>query len=274
MTISTVDILAILGVILFGIPHGALDWELVKHSDRQPRLIRFLCFYLGSTGIGLALWVTLPTAALLFFLLITAIHFGRSDPFGLSPTTAPTFSLKTANVLFQGGIIAVFLPWVHWLTIEPLFDALNADTSIMAATGYPALAAWLLALIFTVSVSTSIRKISLLIGLAGYYALHNYLNPLFAFALFFCLLHSAPHYLKASEHLGTSATRPKKSFWVNTVCAWIMVLLAAAFFDTIADAVAPLLSAVFAILFALTLPHMIIVDILLPKRFLAWRITA
>jgi hypothetical protein len=53
-----------------------------------------------------------------------------------------------------------------------------------------------------------------------------------------------------------------------------MVLLAAAFFDTIADAVAPLLSAVFAILFALTLPHMIIVDILLPKRFLAWRITA
>ncbi len=53
-----------------------------------------------------------------------------------------------------------------------------------------------------------------------------------------------------------------------------MVLLAASFFDTFADAVAPLLSAVFAILFALTLPHMIIVDILLPKRFLAWRITA
>ncbi|MDO7565104.1 MAG: hypothetical protein MUR45_00790, partial [OM182 bacterium] len=195
-------------------------------------------------------------------------------PFRLNPTAAPTFFLKTANVLFQGGTIAVFLPWVHWFTIEPLFDALNANTDAIAATGYPALIAWLLALIFTVSESASLRKISLLIGLAGYYALHNHLNPLFAFALFFCLLHSAPHYLKASEHLGTSATRPKKSFWVNTVCAWIMVLLAAAFFDTFADAVAPLLSALFAILFALTLPHMIIVDILLPKHFLAWRITA
>ena len=105
MTISTVDILAILGVILFGIPHGALDWELVKHSDRNPRLIRFLCFYLGSAGIGLALWITFPTATLLFFLLITAIHFGRSDPFRLNPTAAPTFFLKTANVLFQGGTI-------------------------------------------------------------------------------------------------------------------------------------------------------------------------
>jgi uncharacterized membrane protein YjgN (DUF898 family) len=54
----------------------------------------------------------------------------------------------------------------------------------------------------------------------------------------------------------------------------VLVILAFAFFDNLADAIAPLLSAVFAILFALTLPHMIIVDILLPKRFLSWRITA
>jgi hypothetical protein len=54
----------------------------------------------------------------------------------------------------------------------------------------------------------------------------------------------------------------------------VLVILAFAFFDNLADAIAPLLSAVFAILFALTLPHMIIVDILLPKRFFSWRITA
>ena len=274
MTISTIDILAILGVILFGIPHGALDWELVKHSDSQPKLMRFLCFYLGFTAFGLFLWIMLPTATLLFFLLITAGHFGRADPFRLSVVDVHNNFLKTANILFQGGAISVFLPWVHWSTVEPLFTALNANTVAIAAYGFPAVSLWLLSFVCTVCFGTSLKKVGVLFGFAAYYALHNFLNPLLTFSLFFCLLHSTPHYLKASEHIGTPATKPNKSFWVNTVCAWVLVILAFAFFDNLADAIAPLLSAVFAILFALTLPHMIIVDILLPKRFFSWRITA
>jgi Brp/Blh family beta-carotene 15,15'-monooxygenase len=123
MTINTIDILAILGVILFGIPHGALDWELVKHSDSQPKLMRFLCFYLGFTAFGLFLWIMVPTATLLFFLLITAGHFGRADPFGLAVLDVHNHFLKTANILFQGGAVSVFLPWVHWSTVEPLLCA-------------------------------------------------------------------------------------------------------------------------------------------------------
>ena len=273
MTFSTIDILAILGVILFGIPHGALDWELVKHGDSHPRLVRFVCFYLGSTAVGVILWITVPTATLLLFLLITAIHFGRADPFKLCVSDVHNNFLKTANILFQGGAVSVFLPWVHWTTVEPLFTTLNANTATVADFGSPFVSLWLLAFICTVCFDISIKKISVLLGFTAYYVLHNFLNPLFTFALFFCFLHSAPHYLKASEHLGTPATSPKKSFWVNTVCAWVLVIFAFAFFDKLADAIIPLLSAVFAILFALTLPHMFIVDILLPKRFFSWRIT-
>lgn len=274
MTNNTIDILAILGVILFGIPHGALDWELVKHSESQPKLMRFLCFYLGFTAFGLSLWITVPTATLLLFLLITAGHFGRADPFGLPVSDVHNNLLKIANILFQGGAVSVFLPWVHWPTVEPLFSALNANTIAIADYGIAAVALWLLSFICTVSFGISLKKVGVFLGFLTYYALHNFLNPLFTFALFFCFLHSAPHYLRASRHIGTPATKPNKSFWVNTLCAWVLVILAFAFFDKLADAIAPLLSAVFAILFALTLPHMIIVDILLPKRFFSWRITA
>ena len=97
MTFSTIDILAILGVILFGIPHGALDWELVKHGDSHPRLVRFVCFYLGSTAVGVILWITVPTATLLLFLLITAIHFGRADPFKLSVSDVHNNFLKNSE---------------------------------------------------------------------------------------------------------------------------------------------------------------------------------
>jgi len=70
-------------LILFGVPHGALDLYIDQHlhqSESNQKI--FLLKYIANI-IGYALvWYFFPIAALIIFILITAYHFGEIDWLG------------------------------------------------------------------------------------------------------------------------------------------------------------------------------------------------
>jgi hypothetical protein len=71
-------ILSILMLVL-GLPHGALDHKIAEATglvDTRRKLILFFAGYLLLSIVGFIFWVTFPLASLLFFLLISAWHFG------------------------------------------------------------------------------------------------------------------------------------------------------------------------------------------------------
>ncbi|HMO31521.1 MAG TPA: Brp/Blh family beta-carotene 15,15'-dioxygenase [Lacibacter sp.] len=66
-------------IVLAGIPHGALDHLVAGTTRKGFRLVPYLLLYMASILLYLLVWWLLPGFAFLFFLLITAWHFGETD---------------------------------------------------------------------------------------------------------------------------------------------------------------------------------------------------
>ena len=70
-------------LILFGVPHGALDLYIDQHlrpSEIGQKI--FLLKYIGNIVAYALVWYFFPIAALVIFILITAFHFGEIDWMG------------------------------------------------------------------------------------------------------------------------------------------------------------------------------------------------
>ena len=67
-------------LILFGVPHGALDLYIDQHlqkTDTKQNI--FLLKYLANIVLYAAIWYFFPVLALIIFIAITAFHFGEID---------------------------------------------------------------------------------------------------------------------------------------------------------------------------------------------------
>ena len=83
-------IFAAICIIIAGVPHGSLDHFVAGTTRKDFRLIPFLITYIATAGAYLLVWWLLPGVACLFFLIITAWHFGETDLtcFGAKKPTA------------------------------------------------------------------------------------------------------------------------------------------------------------------------------------------
>lgn len=72
-------IFAAICIIIAGVPHGSLDHFVAGTTRKDFRLIPFLITYIAIAGAYLLVWWLLPGIAFLFFLIITAWHFGETD---------------------------------------------------------------------------------------------------------------------------------------------------------------------------------------------------
>jgi Brp/Blh family beta-carotene 15,15'-monooxygenase len=236
------------GVVLFGLPHGALDPEVAYLAFRHRTGYRWQLFALVYSLIGIAygyLWWQWPSAVLSSFLCISAIHFG-SDWNGRG-----TWWSRLAY-----GCAVVTLP--------AMFHA-NEVTRIYAALGATDYAGIL-------GVSRLLGCAALPIALAG--ALRQrrrdlvellaitvgglVLEPLVFFICYFCFLHSPRHLLETARKTGLGD-------WKAIGKAAAPSLLGALGGGLVFGAMMPsagaderLLRVVFIGLAALTLPHMIL----------------
>lgn len=71
---------AIFGCILviFGIPHGAIDHLLSKKENTSKNLKIFLFNYLGMIALYFVSWIFLPKLAFIIFILMSSYHFGQT----------------------------------------------------------------------------------------------------------------------------------------------------------------------------------------------------
>jgi Brp/Blh family beta-carotene 15,15'-monooxygenase len=65
-------------ILLIGIPHGAID-HILLFKKREMSQIKFYLIYLGLIIGFIMMWHFSPLYSLLFFLLISAFHFGESQ---------------------------------------------------------------------------------------------------------------------------------------------------------------------------------------------------
>ena len=98
------------GLLVIGIPHGALDHMLIK--DERGSLYQFVFKYLILIGLYFALWHYLPILSLIIFIVFSSLHFGESE---LEETGINISSLGSYIKAFVLGIcILVFIISTHF----------------------------------------------------------------------------------------------------------------------------------------------------------------
>ena len=272
MILTQIDLVALLCIVMIGVPHGALDINLSLSASDSPKS-RWLYYssYILLAVASFWLWSLFPTTSLMLFLAISTHHFGRSNPFGLNAGRVmhrwELFSLQ----LFMGGVATLYIPALYWPQVQLLFESLGADSAVFSVLGRVVLPLWVGSAIVSVFILRNLRVAFLSLSLCAVLAMKEALSPLILFSFYFCVLHSASHFFRAMRFLRAPVSSPPPMFLINTAIAWIFVLAAYGYYAPYMDSSAAGLNAIFGVLFALTIPHMFLIDGLLPRAAHYWQ---
>ena len=196
-------------------------------------------------------WWLLPSVFLAAFLLISAFHFSGDLEAG---TSAMLRFWYAASML-------IFPAWFHEADVARLFGALVAGdfAGQMAGVLHSMALPWCAGLGITLVVQwrshwlTRLEVVSVsLLAMAA--------PPLFGFAVFFCLMHSARHALRTRAYAAELAWVEllKKAIAPMVTCA----LAAAALWPTLKGLTldTAIVRILFVALAALTVPHMVLIE--------------
>lgn len=248
---AQVILLALL-VVVFGLPHGALDLWLAKRTGlarTRAAVVWFNVAYLAVAVVVVLIWLWLPVVSLAVFLAISAWHFSgdwESDVGWLPRVSA--------------GFLLLLLPiGLHTDNVAMLFTHLSGTGGAQLAYGL-ALPAWLLVLGMTILMAIALRERRWWAALefGSLLVLAYIAQPLVYFALYFCALHS-PRHLVGLFREAASSERPL--LWRMTVVYTVAtVVLAGVLWLLWSDLPANtlVLKLVFVGLAAVTVPHMIL----------------
>jgi Brp/Blh family beta-carotene 15,15'-monooxygenase len=253
-------LLPLLLMLLLGVPHGAYDGPLLWRFSPSPgQRAAWLTAYLLLALAAFAFWRLQAEVAFGLFLLLSLIHFGRSD--------APAAALPHAALLVVGfgGVFTLLLPWWHRAAVEDVLELLQVPHErFFWALARLLLPLWLLAAAWTLAVLLYHGRQRELLTFAGLVTLVLLLPPLWALCIYFCGLHARRHTRLVLTLLQDSTVVRRQMLSIMAVTL-LLALWALWWIAVEAAVTAALVQTFFAGLFALTLPHMLLTDWLLPR---------
>lgn len=211
--------LLITGLVFLGMPHGALDIYVLRQillTKKQG--IVGLAIYVGVAIPILFLWPIYPTACFLFFMGYSLVHFADSD---MQDSQYPK-KLKAIEFLARLGL-PFCLPFIfhHTETLElvrwihPEVNLASFE-SFFSVLGYSSL--------FFVLIHTSLGFLRLLKNLEeadiGFFeplvicVLFLVINPLYAFGIYFCFIHSVKHVVNVLLTVKIPSLKTILPFWL------------------------------------------------------------
>ncbi|WP_122049455.1 Brp/Blh family beta-carotene 15,15'-dioxygenase [Asaia bogorensis] len=243
-------------IIIFGLPHGALDGEMARQALR-PRLgyLWFPVFalpYLALVGLVLITWHIKPLITLNLFLALSVWHFGGEMRDNGSSLLAG-FVLGGAPLIlpcvFQpeatAALLSAMAPPVH-LIMPPLW----------LIVPFPVWALCVSAWLGVSPPATRMRRLWSLFGLIVPFAL---LPPLQAFMIYFVAQHAPAHIESLiADCRWCRLSSAGHAFYRSLPLTFASLGIGAVMVPFYAGPLAPRMIAVtFQLLAALTLPHMI-----------------
>ena len=116
-----VNLLALVGVALIGLPHGAFDGAIAAclgQANQPVAMVRFIILYVALAGLVVGLWLVFPVASLIGFLGISIVHFGLGD------ARAGTGWFRYVQAVAHGGVVVAGISQSHRLEVDVIFGYL------------------------------------------------------------------------------------------------------------------------------------------------------
>ena len=189
-------------IMSFGVAHGAADSIIIWKTFTKVRMkaIAFL-IYLLIVFLGLLLWFQSPILGLIVLLLMSIMHFGQSD---LSYLSRANRSMK-----ISWGFVMTLLPVIFFQNdVKSIFDALlSSDIDPVVFSSLRILTiifiGSFLFFVWTGKGITNEDKLFLTLEFLTTIIMASFLNPLYWFTIYFCLLHG----LRALINIGIKSLR-------------------------------------------------------------------
>jgi len=252
-------------ILIFGIPHGASDpliFNFISNRDinKQPPK-KFLFIYGTLIGAYLILWLLMPLPSFIFFLVLSAYHFGEAQFVGSGKIR---FKKSLAFIWGSALLLLLFLPHIEilqsWLLPivkdKSVFSWLEHNNQLISLISIVVLIASVAIFHQKIFVKEFIELIALLI-------LFNHASILISFAVFFTIWHS--HDSLQSQFAGIKQSQKGLRFsqYIKKLSPFsLMSVLSLVVFTLIAHYLKLEISWIisFFILIALiTLPHSLII---------------
>ena len=258
-------------ILTIGISHGSLDHVKGKKLIKILGFKSSSIFYFGYIFVGLTtifIWILFPKFLLLLFLIIAAFHFGKEDS---------EFINKNKNfelIYFLKGSLIIVAPLLfHKSETLSIFKSLNFDITSNALISNEILYLFIfLSLISNIilSLNKSFESKSLLLmDFLSILILNYFLNPIIAFTIYFCFLHSIRHSISLIKEINKNIKKGFPIFLKKALPLTIFTIFgyffAIYFLNNYNEFNESVYKAIFIGLASLTFPH-ILLEYLLEKN--------
>lgn len=249
-------------IVLLGVPHGSLDVLFARKTYDLKYLtswLKFIFNYLISSLVIILIWFVSPNFFLISFLILSAIHF--SDDLNLADFKILKLSYGFAIITFPSLFFSTEL--IKFYAI--LVDIETANNLVRVSQIISLLAAPIL----TFQILINKIEIRVKLEVLCVFVLFLLINPLLAFGIYFCFMHSARHLIRGHYFLSTLTRHeffnalifPTLAVIVMGIFVWWSIGKETIEFD--------LIRIIFIGLAALTVPH---TWVLKKANFQAWSI--
>jgi Brp/Blh family beta-carotene 15,15'-monooxygenase len=205
----TGGLLALLGLVWIGLPHGAVDHLLETGSLQPQKLPRFVAHYLGLAAAMGVVWILAPLAGLALFLIYSAGHFGQAD--------GQTWGWRAPRSWAWGASVLFYLLATHVPETSAIVHALCGLHWTLALPPWTLLL-WLPVAFKEKNTSWQITLLWLILS--------AWLPLLLAFGLYFIGQHS----WNGWTHLQRGTGRTARALWLQSLPfhlgAWLLLGLA------------------------------------------------
>ena len=264
-------IISLFLILTIGISHGSLD------HIKGKKLIKYLGYksisvvYLGYIFVGITtiiIWLIFPKFLLFLFLIIAAFHFGKEDS---------EFIDKKKNfelVYFLKGSLIISSPLLfHKGETLAIFETLNFNISNSFLIANEILILFILLSLVSgvfLSLKKNIEvKSLLLMDYLSILVLNYFLNPIIAFTVYFCFLHSIRHSMSLINEINKNLKKGfplfiKKALplTILTIIGYILSILVLNNYNELNETI---YQVIFIGLASLTFPH-ILLEYLIEKN--------
>ena len=196
-------IISLFLILTIGISHGSLDHikgkKLIKYFGYKSMSIFYLSYLLIGAVIIL-IWLIFPKSLLFLFLIIAAFHFGKEDSEFVNQRK--NFEL----IYFLKGSLIITSPlFFHKEETLTIFETLNFYISNNLIISNEILFIFILlslisGIILSFNKSIEVKSL-LLMDYLSILILNYFLNPIIAFTIYFCFLHSIRHSISLIREL-------------------------------------------------------------------------
>jgi len=277
--INISPIFCLMLILSIGISHGSLDNLKGKKLLNILEIKGITKFYLVYIAIALfiiLIWLTLPSASLLIFLVVACYHFGKEDVDFLFSDKS---KINTLLYFFKGLLIIVSPLLFHFVETVNIFKLLLVQNeNLYLVLGfieenkilYLFFILSLLANLFYFLKSFRIVNLVLLFDVASIIILNYFLSPLIAFTFYFCFLHSFRHSISLIMQLDSKNFKNGFFIFLNkalplTILTAILYIISLYFLSNFYEINDAIIKIIFIGLASLTFPH-ILLEYLLEKN--------